>query len=633
MENPFKKRANELFQDDEAFLSVVSPEPLRFFLRKRAEEGQLYDRLVVILGTPGSGKTTLARVFEYSTIRTALANQSVNKSVIAALSACHAVEGEPLHSRFLGARISLESDYREIWELPYSEEIRTGLLTTLVQARAVLAWNRKLDATAHGESAVLPKPDSEGALELIGGDLEGLVARARNVEKAVYQVLTALVPPDISQMPKDAVAGFRAFDAIAGFAIGPLQDRVLLHPLIIFDDAHVLHPTQYSIFERWLARRELKLARWILSRLDIFSPQSTLNFLSSEGDSQPAGLKESREMTVILLQGGGGSSRQTQRTAFRSMARDMSSRYLRKMPIFNDRNLTELASLLSTEEKPIPKTHLKELDTAVKAASERLSISSKVLQRLSLEVDTFLSGRPDKLSDIRSAMLLVMMHRHANRIPQGSLFQTDEELEPTRKVEAGTDIIDAARIFLHHRYSRPYYFGFNAVCDASNDNVEQFLHLCANLLEISSTKLIRNKSAVLDAETQTKVLKETASDMIKKWNFPQHREVKILIAKIASRCLAESLSPNAWLGPGANAFGVMDDEFEQFLQNDSLLSRTLHYASAYNAVSLVRNYQCQGKTWCLIELGGIPTLNYGLTLKRGGFLKSSVKELDGFLRD
>ena len=60
MTNPFEKRATEYLRDDEAFLAVVTPEPLATFFQKDAEEERLYDRLSVIIGAPGSGKTTLA---------------------------------------------------------------------------------------------------------------------------------------------------------------------------------------------------------------------------------------------------------------------------------------------------------------------------------------------------------------------------------------------------------------------------------------------------------------------------------------------------------------------------------------------------------------------------------------------
>ena len=64
MANPFEKRATEYLRDDEAFLPIVTPEPVATFFARPAKEGRLYDRLTMIIGTPGSGKTTLARLFE-----------------------------------------------------------------------------------------------------------------------------------------------------------------------------------------------------------------------------------------------------------------------------------------------------------------------------------------------------------------------------------------------------------------------------------------------------------------------------------------------------------------------------------------------------------------------------------------
>ena len=64
MENPFLRRATEFLRDEEAFLAIVSPEPVTYFVGRPGKNGILYDRLVLLRGTPGSGKTTLARLFE-----------------------------------------------------------------------------------------------------------------------------------------------------------------------------------------------------------------------------------------------------------------------------------------------------------------------------------------------------------------------------------------------------------------------------------------------------------------------------------------------------------------------------------------------------------------------------------------
>src|SRR5207237_7919556 len=78
VDNPFQRRATEFLRDDEAFLAIVSPEPVTFFLKKPGEARRLYDRLVLMRGTPGSGKTTLARLFEYPSLAALLRNSNLH---------------------------------------------------------------------------------------------------------------------------------------------------------------------------------------------------------------------------------------------------------------------------------------------------------------------------------------------------------------------------------------------------------------------------------------------------------------------------------------------------------------------------------------------------------------------------
>ena len=135
MPNPFEKRATEYLRDDEAFLAIVTPEPVIRFFKKPAMEERLYDRLTMIIGTPGSGKTTLARLFEFTTLRTLLRNRSIGnyKPLIDTLTTCGAMRDErPI---LVGGRIPLEAEYREFRELPYSEDLQTRLMITLLQAR------------------------------------------------------------------------------------------------------------------------------------------------------------------------------------------------------------------------------------------------------------------------------------------------------------------------------------------------------------------------------------------------------------------------------------------------------------------------------------------------------------------
>src|SRR3989442_45371 len=145
--NPFTKRATELYRDDVSFLQVVTPEPLNVYFAPAAADDALFDRLVTVIGTPGSGKTTMARLFQFPVLWALLKQRDSDtyRPLLDALTQCRAIaDDRPLISGF---RLPLEAEYRDFWELPYSEDVKFNLMCGLLQARAMLGWLRNIEAS------------------------------------------------------------------------------------------------------------------------------------------------------------------------------------------------------------------------------------------------------------------------------------------------------------------------------------------------------------------------------------------------------------------------------------------------------------------------------------------------------
>lgn len=634
MNNPFLRRAAEFLRDTEAFLGIVSPEPARTFLAPYGQTGQLFDRLILLRGTPGSGKTTLARLFDYGTLVTLLRNQTLTTygPLLAALTECGAIVNS--RPNILACRLPMETDYRVIWEFPYSEELRLRLTVGLIQARAVLGWARNLRRadTELTHVTIAPRPDALAATDAIGGQsLLQLVERAKLVEAAIYKLVGALVAPPLSTLPEQFQEAYHPFDVIESFhvsATAGVTKQAPLRPLVILDDAHVLHPTQFRMLQNWLTRREMRVARWVLTRIDVMHPREAFTALTTRADEEELpGITSARETIEIMLQSE-GKERSEHRTRFRRMAKDMSDRYLKQMPMFSTRKLESLAELLRTEAEPLPPSKLTKLRSDLDSTQKKLGITASRRDTILEEVDSYQPQGQALSEDLRLAMLRILMHRYVNRVPQSGLFDAEHDPDPNRPLKADAAVSDAARLHLLHEFDRPFYYGIDVLCDAGSENAEQFLHLAATLVEASATRLVRSRSASLDARTQHKLLREKAGEIIQQWSYPQCDLVARMVKQIATRSLTLSRAPNAWIGAGANAYGIPQDQFDALPEEYPELARTVQFGLAYNALRLVQNYECKGREWALLELGGVPILNYGLTLKRGGFIEGSLIELN-----
>jgi len=635
MDNPFKKRTTEHFRDDVAFLSVVAPEPITRFLEKHAQNSDLYDRPVVICGTPGSGKTTIGRTFSFRSVQTLLQMRGNREKdyteLVAALANCGVLaDDRPL---ILGCRLQLESDYRDFWECPYPESLKAGLMTSLLQARSVIAWLRQLEEAGYSLDDVqaVARQDAEATVASIGGTAAAqLLKRACEVESALYSIVAALLPPPVEQLEEDATKAYQPFDVIEAFRVrGDDGVEFNLRPLAIFDDAHELHQEQYKELTRWLTRREIRVARWLLTRLDVLSPDEVLSAASTDPEAtQPhTGMKTRRELLFVRLQGKEGREKRK----FRGMARSMADRYLRHISVFQQRGITSFVSLLEHELPTVSDATVRQLEDESAKVQRRLKVSDSRRQSLEQSVNNYLqsSRQPDsdleRNTDVFHAMLHILMHRYRKRTKGPSLFPEVDDPEPSRPVTANAEVFESANLVLLHRNKRPYYYGIDRIADVATENAETFLRLAGELVERSATQLTRGKPGLLKPRDQNHILRDEADRIMREWNFPWHPQVRHLVDALGKRCRETTLQPNGWLRP--NSYGVPQEEYDKLTASRQDLRSVLKFGIAWNAFDIRPKYKCKDRLWCILELGGVAILKHGLSLSQGNFIEGSIAEL------
>lgn len=633
MANPFFRRATEYVRDPASFLAIVSPAPLTALLARHPHKDELFDVPVRVIGAPGSGKTMLATLVEFRLVETIVRDPSseTHRELAAALAdAGFLREGLP---RVAAVRVPMESEYRDFWELPYEASVRTKLALWLIQSRAMLGLFRNLTASGNRDAEdirFLSRDSTEIQFEQIGGSsVGGIRDRALSVQRAVYSIVAGLRPPSLEDLPEIATAPYEPFDALQRIEIDWEGKPLRLAPLVILDDVHALHPDQFQLMFKTLARREIKFGRWMMMRMDALSPTTVLR---SPHQIASHNLKSGRDFIDVLVQRRG--DRGQERRQFRHIAQDMANRYLSEVQSLKSRNATRIEPLLPSKPPELTGAQMEKLTQSIKNTQRKLGISDSRRSKIVERIEKYLASTSshDTSNEIALAMCRILFHRYINRVDRTLELFDDFDPEPKKPLKADAQVAEAARLQLHAEFNRPFYFGLADLCDASNENAEVFLQLAGALVAVMETRVIRNRPPALPADLQEKVLKKKAQEILDSWSFPYVRQVSMMIDRIGRECLEMSLTPNARLGSGCNAVGVLEDEISLLLESEDQVALILKYAMAYGAINVQRNYGQGGKLWCLLELSGIACLAHGLTFKRGGFLEKRVSYLKEIIR-
>lgn len=637
MPNPFQQRASEYRRNEAEFLATLAPSLFRMTLDHYDDPQELLNKTTIFSAPPGSGKTTLARFFQFTTLRRLVeqvqrtSDRVYDELLDFATERGFIRDGRPV---VFGARISFERDYRELALIGYTPHRAHELMLSLVGARAVLAWRQAFEdaGIAPEEVKIVPTPHGGARLEHLGGTNFGTVAkRAVRVESTIYGLTASFVPPPEEDLLQSLGGPFYPLLAFDGFQVPGYAE--LLKPLLMIDDAHWADRAQHKALMEHLTLREVSMARWVLQRMEALDARDAL--IWGEAGAVPATDNIQRQRTVVdvRMTQAPEEKRGAVRKAFRRAAAEIASRYMAQLPDLSRNGITTLSGLAVKE---VAAARQKEqIQQLSESAAAELKIPPAQVEQIRQRVYGYLGRQGDLDTEtIAPAMVAILLHRQFNRARQQPLFdaESDESLAEEVVVEADMEVAAGAQVHLWHKLRVPYLGGLDTVADLGTENVETFLGLAWELVRLLQTQEITrgDQSTSLDVKQQHDAIRKASEKIIREWSFPHAISVRKLVAGIVAMCLVRSLEPNAPLGGGANAIGIERSDFAKIMDHPKLVE-ALRFGVGYNAFTLIHGRKTKGKIWTILELCGPVIAFNGLTPRRGGFVPITLGALADLL--
>ena len=189
--NPFYSRAAEQLSDTHQFVSTFSAGAIEML------PSNIWDRLVVFRSSPGTGKTSLMKLFTPEILHWVLRRTEESEPVRRALSDSGAIGSEKPHK--YGVLIELDRDYRSLLDLGVDPEVGRKLFLRLLDVRLLVGVVRSslvhvgkdfpIDASdvafdSHGDGR------TEAILERFGGATGAdMLGYARSTERLNPQII------------------------------------------------------------------------------------------------------------------------------------------------------------------------------------------------------------------------------------------------------------------------------------------------------------------------------------------------------------------------------------------------------------------------------------------------------------
>lgn len=620
--NAFKIRAADApIIETSQFLQLYCP----LLLDQLQREDLFVPKLIVIRGSPGSGKSSLLRLFETETLLAihARKSQPSDQDLVERLEQLGILaERGP---RIVGIYIQCDSGLRDIANL---QDSTPHLFNTLLDTRIVVSFlraTRRLAAAGCIELPnqcslqPLPPADAPPSIFAEGRTFEEMEELCTRVERDFGTLLNSF-PGD--PLPASIQPHARVY-ALAYLALQIQRNKALsaLMPVVMLDDVQELYPDQRKHLRNEFIRRA-GVTRWLAVRTQVFGLEE---LISLEGMGQG---REYREIPLDEIF-------QDHPSVFAKFSGNVVHRRLQATDSLQHVTISDFKDLMRGPDEIVPSEQAaKAVATMAQRASElRVKALIENIKQMSERLTTSAATLSELLELEKS---LILLERPANRA-QASLF-------PEMNVPDTSDgkTAEAAYLFITKRLRWPYYFGFDALTSVASGNVEQLLSTAAVLVDRMIYRAELDKDTAISAKDQEEILRKCAEEYYKALE-EKHRHgsaIRQFIDNLGSYCQEVTYRPNAPIAPGVNGFGLTRQQLREAVANEKkgidaqVFREVITSAVAGNVISVRTTKQGQaGSEKIVFYMNRLLCLKFRLPLNYGGWQPLAVDLLTRMMQE
>jgi hypothetical protein len=623
--NPFFSRPSETIGADDKFIQLFSPDVLDIFDEKKP----LWDIVNIIRSSPGGGKTTLLRLFTPDILLRIKNKQKDEQHLVDIYKKLKflGVYDDKDNPLLIATHIPFTNEYSTLEYLKINDVVKNHLFFSLLNTRIILSvlysFCRIKDLNFPDDLDKLivnqnPAMTGYNPLRNINNGKDIYYWCCDNEEKICSDIDNITLSDNHEVDKVVELYSLHLFDSKNLLYNGsPIKEKIL----VMLDDVHNLSQKQRASLMKNIIDRRPLVNVWIAERLQAL----TMEEIISEGNIV------NRDFVFVNLEQFWSKGNKFQKF--------VSSVAEKRLSTIAEGESTNLSSYLS---EILDKDYNQTAKKNVQVIKDRIytSFNRKKYEKWITTREEFVGSDIDTLVEWKRLEILINReHGNSQQVLQFEDLLDESSLEH----QDGSDIENAARLFLHEEFKLPYYYGIDKVSRLSSSNIEQFLNISGKLFEAISLNQLKkisqssNNPVSISPKKQDLLIKKLTAEKWKEMDIrvPHASQIKIFLDNIGLFCRAHTYTPNAWNSPGINGIAItMQDR--DILKNKAIndskhslhnIAKIIAICIAYNLIDFRLNYKVQGKEVMILYLNRIYCSKYGLPLNNGKF---KVKRLNDF---